>query len=382
MLHGVPLPGVNIVVKNTTIGTITDLDGNFELTVPENTETVVISFIGMETQEVSVVGRTSLSIVLEVETVGIEEVVAIGYGSQRRADITGAVSSVSSEDFNQGVNTSPGQLLQGKVSGVSVTGTNGAPGSGQRIIIRGQGTIREGSGPLFVIDGFPIGLAGTGGEYDPLNFINPEDIESMDVLKDASATAIYGSRGANGVILITTKKGSAGPTMAPNVSLTGNLGISTMAKKLPVFSADEFRQKVVEIGGNLTDRGGNTDWQDELTRTAITQDHNLIMSGGSNNFTYRASLGYLDQEGMVMNTGIKRYSGRVNATQKLLDGRLNIDFNLNSTIETGENAHLKTVTAHMLTFNPTYPAYTDGEPTKFQDFINPIQPGRIIQEFR
>ena len=151
----------------------------------------------------------------------------------------------------------------------------------------------------------------------------------MDVLKDASATAIYGSRGANGVILITTKKGSAGLTMAPHVSLSSNIGISTMAKKLPVYSADEFRQKVVEIGGILTDRGGNTDWQDELTRTAITQDHNLIMSGGTNDFTYRASLGYLDQEGIVMNTGFKRFSGRVNANQKLMDGRLNIDFNMN-----------------------------------------------------
>jgi TonB-linked SusC/RagA family outer membrane protein len=379
--QGVPLPGVNVTVKNTTIGTITDLDGNFELTVPENTEAVVISFIGMETQEVSVVGRTSLSIVLEVGTIGIEEVVAIGYGSQRKADITGAVSSVKSEDFNQGVNTSAGQLLQGKVSGVSVTGTNGAPGAGQQIIIRGQGTIRSGSGPLFVIDGFPIGLAGTGGDYSPLNFINPEDIESMDVLKDASATAIYGSRGANGVILITTKKGSAGVSMAPTVSLTGNLGISKMAKKLPVFSADEFRQKVVEIGGILTDRGGNTDWQDELSRTAITQDYNLVMTGGTDKFTYRASLGYLEQEGVVVNTGFNRFSGRVNANQKLIDGRLNIDFNLNSSIENGENAHLKTVTAHMLTFNPTYPAYTDGEPTKFQDFINPIHQADLYKNF-
>jgi iron complex outermembrane receptor protein len=379
--EGVPLPGVNVVLKGTTVGTITDLDGNFKLSVPEDAETVVISFIGMETQEVSIVGRTSLSIVLELGTVGIEEVVAIGYGTQRKVDITGAVSSVGSEDFNKGVNTSAGELIQGKVSGVSVTGTNGAPGSGQQIIIRGQGTIRQGSGPLFVIDGFPIGLAGTGGDYSPLNFINPEDIESMDVLKDASATAIYGSRGANGVILITTKKGSAGVTMAPDVSLVANLGISTMAKKLPVFSADEFRQQVVAIGAILEDNGGSTDWQDELSRTAITQDYNLIMSGGSNNFTYRASLGYLDKEGVVINTGFERFSGRVNANQKFMDGRLNIDFNLNSSIENGENAHLKTVTAHMLTFNPTYPAYTDGEPTNYPDLMNPLTQAELFKNF-
>jgi len=380
-VQGVPLQGVNIVVKGTAEGTITDLDGNFELTVPENTESVVISFVGMRTQEVSMVDRTSLSIVLEAETIGIEEVVAIGYGSQRKADITGAVSSLKSENFNKGVTTSIGQLLQGKVSGVNVTSSNGAPGSGQRIIIRGQGTIRHGSGPLFVIDGFPLTIAGTGGEYDPLTFINPEDIESMEVLKDASAAAIYGSRGANGVILITTKKGSAGVSKAPTVSISSNLGISTMAKKLPVFSADEFRQKVVEIGGNLTDKGANTDWQDELTRTAITHDHNLIMSGGSNQFTYRASLGYLGQEGIVMNTGIERFSGRVNANQKFMDGRLNIDFSLNSSIENGENAHLNTVTSNMLTYNPTYSAYTDGEPTKHQDFINPISQAELYKNF-
>ncbi len=376
---GVAIPGASVIVKGTTIGTSTDMDGKFQLEIPADAETLTFSFVGMKSQEVTVGNQSVFNITLVEDAIGLEEVVAIGYGSMKKKDITGAVSSVKSENFNKGVATSPGQLLQGKVSGVSITSSSGAPGSGQQIIIRGQGTIRAGSGPLFVIDGFPVGLAGTGSASSPLNFINPEDIETIDVLKDASATAIYGSRGANGVILITTKKGKSGVSQ---LSISSNVGISTMAKKIPVFSADKFRKEVTAAGGLIEDRNGNTDWQDELSRTAITQDQNLIMSGGSNNLTYRASLGYLDQEGIVMNTGIKRYSGRLSATQKLIDGRLNIDVNLNSTIETGENAHMTTIVSNMLTFNPTYPAYdSNGEPTKFPDKINPLHQADLYTDF-
>jgi iron complex outermembrane receptor protein len=377
--QGAPLPGVSIIVKGTSMGVTTDVDGTYSLSVPMNADVLVFSFVGMVSQEVELGNSQQINVTLKEKTFGLNEVVAIGYGNLQKQDVTGAVSSVKSVNFNKGVANSPGQLLQGKVSGVNITSSSGAPGSGQRIIIRGQGTIRQGSGPLFVIDGFPVGMAGTGSSSSPLNFINPEDIESIDVLKDASATAIYGSRGANGVIIITTKKGKSGTS---RVAVTSNVGISNMAKKLPLFSADEFRGKVEEIGGVLEDRGGNTDWQDELTRTAITQDYNLVMSGGTDNLTYRASLGYLDQQGIVINTGIKRYSGRVNATQKLLDGRLNIDFNLNSTIETGENAQMGTVVSNMLSFNPTYPAYDeDGEPTKYPDLINPLLQAELFKDF-
>lgn len=376
---GQPIPGVSVVVKGTTVGASTDIDGKFQLEIPSDAQTLVFSFVGLTAQEIAIDGKSVFNITMQEDAIGIEEVVAIGYGSQKKKDITGAVSSVRSENFNKGVATSPGQLLQGKVSGVNVTSSSGAPGSGQRITIRGQGTIRQGSGPLFVIDGFPIGMAGTGSGSSPLNFINPEDIETMDVLKDASATAIYGSRGANGVILITTKKGKSGISQ---VSISSNVGISTIAKKIPVFGADEFRKQVVGVGGILEDRGANTDWQDELTQTAITNDHNLIMSGGTDKLTYRASLGYLDQEGIVINTGIKRYSGRVSATQELMGGRLNIDFNLNSTIEKGENAHMGTVVSNMLSFNPTYPAYdSNGEPTKYPDIINPLDQANLYTDF-
>ncbi|MGQ7871111.1 SusC/RagA family TonB-linked outer membrane protein [Sunxiuqinia sp. sy24] len=377
---GNPIPGVTVVVMGTSSGTITNEDGEFRLEISANAETLQFSFVGMMTQEVPVAGKSEFQIRMTAETIGIGEVVAIGYGTLKKSDLTGAVSSVKSENFNRGVVNSPGQLLQGKVSGVNITSSSGAPGSGQRIVIRGQGSIRQGTGPLFVIDGFPVGLGGTGSGDSPLNFLNPNDIESIDVLKDASATAIYGSRGANGVILITTKSGQAGIS---KMTINSNFGISNLAKKIPVFSADEFRKQVVAVGGTLEDRGGNTDWQDELTRTAITNDQNLTFQGGTDRLTYRASLGYLDQEGIILNTGLKRYSGRVNATQKLLDGRLNIDFNLNTTIESGENANRDRLVSEMLDFNPTYPARdANGELSKYPDLMNPLIAAELYKDFR
>jgi TonB-dependent starch-binding outer membrane protein SusC len=374
-----PIPGVSVVVKGTTTGITTGMSGEFTLDIPADAQTLVFSFVGMKTQEIPIAGQTVFNVTMQEETIGLEEVVAVGYGIQKKIDITGAVGSVQSENFNRGVINSPGQLLQGKVAGVNVTSTSGQPGGGQQITIRGQGSIRQGSGPLFVVDGFPIGIDGTSASTSQLNFLNPEDIESMDVLKDASATAIYGSRGANGVILITTKKGKSGVS---NITVSSNFGVSNLSTEIPVFTANEFRKNVVAIGGKLEDRGGDTYWQDELSRTAITYDQNLIMSGGTDKLTYRASLGYLDQEGIVINTGIKRYSGRINANQKLLDGRLNIDFVLNSTIEKGENAIMGTLVSEMLDFNPTYPARDEnGDPVKYPDLTNPLIHADLYKDF-
>jgi iron complex outermembrane receptor protein len=373
-----PLPGVGVIVKNTTIGTATDVDGNFQLEIPENAQTLQISFVGLKSQEIAVAGQSNFKIVMENDAIGLEEVVAVGYATQKKKDITGAVSSVTSADFNKGVISSPELLLQGKASGVNVTSSSGAPGSGQRIIIRGQGSLRQGTGPLFVIDGFPIGLAGTGSDASPLTFINPEDIESMDVLKDASATAIYGARGANGVILITTKRGASGTS---KVTISSSVGFGKIARKIPVFSPDEFRKQVVAIGGTLIDKGADTDWQDELTRTAVTHDHNLILKGGSQKTNYYASLGYLDQQGIIIATGLKRYSGRVNITQKLLNDRLKIDYNLNATVETGENCNAGTMVSAMIGNNPTYPAYTNGQPTVFSDIMNPLIDAKLYKGF-
>lgn len=373
------LPGVNVLLKGSSTGSVTDIEGNFTLEVPDENAVLVFSSVGFLQQEVIVGNQSVINLILAVDITTLGEIVVVGYGTQQKKDITGAVATVKSDDFNKGIVNSPGQLLQGKVSGVHVTSSSGAPGSGQRIIIRGQGSIRQSTGPLFVVDGFPLGLAGTGAGQSPMNFLNPEDIESIDVLKDASATAIYGARGANGVVIITTKKGQAGVS---KVTVSSNIGISNMANDIAVFSADEFRKQVVAIGGTLEDRGGNTNWQDELTRTAITHDHNLVLQGGSDNFNYRASLGYLDQEGVVINTGIKRYSGRVNATQKFINGRLNIDFILNSSIQFGENAKQGTLVSQMLDFNPTYAARdANGDPTNFPDLMNPLIGAELFKDF-
>lgn len=369
--NGQGLPGASVVVKGTTNGTTTDLDGNYILKVPEDA-VLVVSYVGYQTQEIAINGRSEINVSLEVDAETLSEVVVIGYGVQKTKDVTGAVKRVTNENFNKGVVNNAGQLIQGKAAGVNVTSSSGEPGSGQRIVIRGQGTLRSGSGPLFVLDGFPLGLAGTGSGGSPLNFINPDDIETIDILKDASATAIYGARGANGVVLITTKKGKEG---VAKVSVSTSLGTSKLARKLPVFSADEFRREVVAIPGHeLIDGGGSTDWQDELTRSAITYNHNLVISGGTSKLNYYASLGLQDQEGIVYNSGLKRTSARINVTQKLLDDRLNIDYNLNTTItEQSRNNNVGYST------NPTFNAYTpDGEINNPLNWNNPLLHNKYV----
>lgn len=372
--NGQGLPGASVVMQGTARGATSDLDGNYKLNVPEDA-ILEISFVGYKTQTVSINGRSEINISLEIDAETLSEVVVIGYGVQKTSDVTGAVKRVKSEDFNKGVMNNAGQLIQGKAAGVNVTSSSGEPGSGQRIVIRGQGTLRAGSGPLFVLDGFPLGLAGTGSGGSPLNLINPDDIESIDILKDASATAIYGARGANGVVIITTKKGKEGVS---KVSFSSSLGTSTLARKLPVFSADEFRREVAAIPGNeLIDGGGSTDWQDELTRTAITQNHNLVLSGGTKNLNYYASLGLQDQEGIVYNSGLKRTSARINVSQKLLDDRLSIDYNLNTTIT--EQSKNNTVG---YSTNPTFDAYTsDGEINNPLNWNNPLLGNKYSGDF-
>lgn len=372
--QNVPLPGANVVVKGSSRGVVTDFDGHFKIEASIG-DILEISYIGMTTQQVVVENNSSLTVVLQTDATVLDDVVVVGYGTQKIKDVTGAVKRVTSEEFNKGVVTNPGQLIQGKAAGVNVTSSSGEPGSGQRIIIRGQGTVRQGSGPLFVLDGFPLGLAGTGAGESPLNFINPDDIETIDILKDASATAIYGARGANGVVIITTKRGKAGVS---RVSLSTSLGISTLARKLDVFSADEFRKQVAAIPGNeLIDGGGSTDWQDELTRTGITQNYDVVLSGGTDKLNYYASVGYQDQEGIVYNSGLKRKSARVNVTQKLLDDRLKIDYNLNTTLtDNSKNNNLGYST------NPTFDPYTaDGEINNPLIWDNPLLHNKYVGDY-
>lgn len=367
---GLPLPGVNVLEKGTTNGTVTDANGGYKLTVASGESVLVFSFIGMTRQEAKVGAQSEVSVTLIGDAETLSEIVVMGYGTQEKKDITGSVASVKSEDFNKGIISSPEQLLQGKIAGVNITSASGEPGSAQSITIRGQGSIRSGSQPLFVVDGMALDNSGTGGDMNPLNFLNPQDIESIDVLKDASATAIYGARGANGVVLITTKKGKAGHS---SINYSASLGISKMARAIPVFSADEFRQQVTAIGGTLVDLGGNTDWQKEVTRTAFTQNHNVTLNGGADKLTYYASLGLQDQDGILKGSNLKRYTGRININQKLLNDRLSIDINLNATNTVSRRPPISSVFGTALSLNPTYPAYDEnGKPTVFPDIINPL----------
>ncbi|MDI6033002.1 TonB-dependent receptor [Flavobacterium sp. LB2P84] len=364
-----PLPGVNVLVKGSKKGIVTDIDGRFTIKASVG-DVIEFSYIGLETQEVTIKNYNKLDIKLQSSAMQLEDLVVVGYGSKRKRDVTGAVTSVKNDEFNRGIVTSPEQLIQGKVSGVNITSASGEPGSNQAISIRGQGGVRTGSTPLFVIDGFALDNSSTGGATNPLSFINADDIESIDVLKDASATAIYGSRGANGVILITTKRGKKGQS---KVTYSTSLGTSSMAKEIPVYSADAFRTKVVEIGGQLIDLGGSTNWQKEITRTAFSQNHNLNLSGGADNLTYFASIGHQDQQGILKNSELKKLSGRINLTQKMFNNRLKIDLNLNATNTKSERPAIESLIGTALSLNPTYPAYDEnGAPSIFADVFNPL----------
>jgi iron complex outermembrane receptor protein len=368
---GAPLPGVSVIEKGTVNGTVSDANGKFSLTVNSSESIVVFSFVGFVTQQHVVGAQSVINVQLAGDPTTLSEIVVVGYGTQEKSDVTGAVSSLKSESFNKGVINTPEQLLQGKIAGVNVVSTSGEPGSPQSITVRGPGGLRTGSSPLFVVDGIPLDNSSTGGAINPLNFLNPQDIASMDVLKDASATAIYGARGANGVIIITTKKGKAGVS---SVSYSLDFGISSMARALPVFSADEYRERVPEVGGVLEDSLASTNWQEVITRTAYTKNHNLNFSGGSEKFSYYASLGMQDQEGILKNSQLKRYSGRINVNQKFLDDdRLSVDLNLSATQTIAERPPIESIMGAALSANPTYPAYDEnGDPYRYPSGVNPL----------
>ncbi|KOH46280.1 hypothetical protein NC99_09060 [Sunxiuqinia dokdonensis] len=326
---GEPLPGVTVLIKGTTQGTITNFEGIYSISNVPTAGTLVFSFVGMKSQEVSVGNQSTVNVAMEEDAIGIEEVVAIGYGVVKKSDLTGAVSSVKAEDLNPGANASVEQALQGRIAGVQISQKSNEPGGGLSINIRGAGSIQAGSEPLYVVDGIIINnssVAGTGGvgftgnqnPRNPLNSLNPSDIESLEVLKDASATAIYGSRGSNGVVIITTKKGKKGKL---KVAYDGYYGVQHATDRLDVLSATEYRDalnSIIDLGGGDPQQrieeieGAGTDWQDLIYRTAAIQNHNVSLSGGTENLTYFTSLNYYDQEGLVDGSGIKRYNTRVN----------------------------------------------------------------------
>lgn len=313
---GEPITGANVVEKGSTNGTITDLDGNYSLTLNDLKKAVLqFSFIGYNTVEEGVKGRKTVDAKLAPSVVNLGEVVAIGYGTQTRKEITGSVANVSEENFNKGVTRDASDLLQGKVAGLTITSGSGDVTKSSTIRLRGTSTLQNDMGPLIVIDGIPGGDMST---------VAPSDIESISVLKDASSAAIYGSRAAGGVILITTKRGSGSKTQ---VSYDGYVAFDQLANKPDLMNADEWRAYAQETGQDASvydQYGADTDWFDEMTRTGISQNHALSLSGGGSKNNYRASFTYLDRNGIMRDNDLNRYSFRFQFQQRAINDRLRI----------------------------------------------------------
>ena len=304
--RGLPLVGATVLEKRSNKGTETREGGIFTLSVPDSNARLSISYIGYATTEVAVSNQTYIAIALPALVSNLDSLVVIGYGTSKKKDLTGAVSSVKEKDFNKGTFTSPDLLIQGKVSGVQITYNNGQPGGAATIKIRGNSALSGTGQPLFVIDGVPLDGRSLQAGINPLNFINPADVASIDILKDASATAIYGSRAAYGVMIINTKKGQAGP---PRLDVAVSVGVSSILKKIDVLNATEFRDAIKYYGVSLSfDRGGDEDAMDVILQNCFVQNYSLAGSGGNDNGKYRYSLGLLDQDGIIINTGFKKYS--------------------------------------------------------------------------
>ncbi|MBW2962485.1 SusC/RagA family TonB-linked outer membrane protein [Mesonia aestuariivivens] len=325
---GMPIPGVNIIIKNTNKGAVTDFDGNYTIEKLQKNDTLVYSYIGFSTKEIVFVNQEVIDVSLETDSSTLDEVVVVGYGSAAKKDLTGAVNQITTEDFNKGQMNTASQLITGKVAGVNVTSGGGAPGEGSSITIRGLGSLSLQNSPLYVIDGLPISNDAVGGSRNPLDFINPNDIESMTVLKDASATAIYGSRAANGVIIITTKKGK-GLDFKFNYSTATTL--YSPSNYVDVLNGDQFRTLVNEVGNeDAISRLGsaNTNWQDLIYRDAFGKEHNFSTTGNIGGFMpVRASLGYTDQDGILQNDNFTRTTGSLNLKPSFFEGHLKVELN-------------------------------------------------------
>lgn len=402
-----PLGDVNVVVVGTTLGATSRSDGSFLITgVPGGVQQLRASRIGFAPQEqavsVTAGGTATVQFALQSRAAVLSDVVVqVGYGEQRREAITGSVSTVDAEEANVGVVTNANQMMQGRVAGVQVTPNNGEPGGGAQIRIRGGTSISASNDPLYVVDGVPLqneqtapGASGIGDirpalARSPMNAISPNDIESITVLKDASATAIYGSRGANGVVLITTKRGQAG---TGQMEYDTYVGAATPARRLGFVSGDQYRQFVRQqvAEGNLPQSAedalgsANTNWEDELLRTGFATNHNLSFSGGSDITRYRASLNYFDQQGVVISNGLKRYQGRLNGDHNALGGRLRLGLNLMAARVDNDFAPIENtggflggVFTNMAIYNPTQPVRNDDGTffelgTGAQDVRNPV----------
>ncbi|MEX0929808.1 MAG: SusC/RagA family TonB-linked outer membrane protein [Balneolales bacterium] len=389
------IPGVNVIVEGSaeatgsTIGATTNLDGEYSINVPTELNTLVFTFVGYERQVVEIDGRTQIDVAMQRDVSFLEDLVVVGYGTERQEDATGSVLSLSERDFNRGVISSPEQLLQGRIAGVQITSASGEPGAGVNIRIRGTSSVRGGNQPLFVVDGVPLsgndvtpgseGIgAGSQSPRNPLSFLNPDDIENISVLKDASAAAIYGARGSNGVVLITTKQTTG---LEPRLTVSSSASMSNIRNKIDLLSADEYVQAGSSAGADpdVIDFGSTTDWQDQIFRTAMSQDYNISYGSGSETGSYRLSLGYADQQGIIENSALERLTARINASQSWLDDLLSLDLNIttsrihDSYAPVGNTAGFEgDLVGAALQANPTRPVFeSEGIYMQSSDFRNP-----------
>ena len=376
---GEPLPGVSIVVKGLTVGTTTDINGVYSISTPANA-TLVFSFIGFETIEAPVGGQSAINISLAEGTKLLEEIILIGYGTQRKSDRTGAVAHISASEMNSGVLTDPLQGIQGKLAGVMVSKKGGDPNAGFEIKIRGASSLTTSTSPLYVVDGVP--------GVDPTT-IAPEDIESWNILKDASSTAIYGARGAHGVVIITTRRGSS---RGSEISFNSYASIDQVANQLDFLSAEQLRQYVTQQGiTNFNDGGASTNWTDEIYRTGMSQNYNLAISGGNQDATYRASVSHSMFDGIILGSSKERTIARLNLDQKALNDRLTLQSGISGTFEKNNYVDFGGWGRNSIQFqafqrNPTDPVY-DAEGNYYEierdfDYYNPLALINEIQNER
>lgn len=370
---GTALSNASVTVVGQKTGVRTDADGNFSINVSPAARQLRITYVGSETQTVDISSTSNVSVTLASSAQALSDVVVVGYGTARKRDLTGAVSNIQAKDFNKGTYTSADLLVQGKAAGVQITTNSGTPGGATTVKIRGNSAITGSGQPLYVVDGVPLdgrsprpgtqnfGFGGSNPASNPLNFLNPADIASIDVLKDASSTAIYGSRAAYGVVLITTKRGRPGET---RIDLGASVGISKALNKIDILDASQFRQALTRFGlDNTADKGGNSDAFNEITRTGVVQNYNVGISGGTDNAKFRFSLGALNQEGIVRKTGIKKYTADFSGQFTFLESKkLGLDLDLIPTQYTEQIAPVSnnggaegSMVGQALQWNPTLP---------------------------
>ena len=360
---GEPVIGANVIIKGTTTGTITDFDGNFTLNATKDA-ILSISFVGYKPAEVK--AAPSVTVTLQDDSQLLNDVVVIGYGSVKKSDLSGSVVAIKAEDMNRGAVTSPQELIQGKVPGLFVAPGDGSPGAGSTIRIRGGASLNASNDPLIVIDGIPTSNDAAPGTPNALATINPNDIETFTVLKDASATAIYGSRASNGVIIITTKKGSQGKV---KITYSGSFTAKDVYQRVPTLNADQFREVLKNQYSGTTQEDAisqivnkyphqSTDWQDAIYQTGLSTDQNIAISGKTGILPYRVSLGYNNERGTLKTSSYERYTAAINLNPKFFKEHLSVDINVKGTINNNRFADSGAVGAAAF-FDPTKPIYTD-----------------------